>query len=169
MHERWPFFRALISNMAMVLAKSDLLIAEPYVALVADVERAATAIFERIRAEHARPSAGSRRITGHETLLADNPALARSIRNRFAYLVPLHRLQVEMLRRCRAGDDDELVARAHRAHDQRPRHRPAQHRLTAPAAAGTGRRAAARQPWVERPPSTGMSTPVSQAPARLER
>jgi phosphoenolpyruvate carboxylase len=52
-----------------------------------------------------------RRITGQDTLLADNPTLARSIRNRFAYLVPLHHLQVEMLRRRRAGDDYELVGR----------------------------------------------------------
>ena len=51
------------------------------------------------------------RITGHDTLLADNPALARSIRNRFPYLDPLHHLQVSLLRRYRAGDTDELVQR----------------------------------------------------------
>ena len=44
-------------------------------------------------------------------LLADNPSLARSIRNRFPYLEPLHHLQVEMLRRRRGGDDDELTRR----------------------------------------------------------
>jgi phosphoenolpyruvate carboxylase len=109
LHARWPFFRAVISNMAMVLAKSDLLIAGHYVSL-AD-HRAASAIFERIRSEHALAVSWVQRITGHAALLADNPTLARSIRNRFAYLVPLHHLQVEMLRRRRAGDDHELVAR----------------------------------------------------------
>ncbi len=109
LHERWPFFRALISNMAMVLAKSDLSIAEHYVSL-SDSATAAE-IFGRIRTEHALAVGWVQRITGHQTLLADNPTLARSIRNRFAYLVPLHHLQVEMLRRRRAGDDHELVAR----------------------------------------------------------
>jgi phosphoenolpyruvate carboxylase len=55
-------------------------------------------------------------VTGDDLLLADNPSLARSIRNRFPYLEPLHHLQVEMLRRRRGyagqgGDDDELVRR----------------------------------------------------------
>ncbi len=109
LHRRWPFFRAVISNMAMVLAKSDLLIAAHYADL-ADEPQAA-AIFERIRTEHALAVAWVLRITGQDGLLADNPTLARSIRNRFAYLVPLHHLQVEMLRRRRAGDEHELVGR----------------------------------------------------------
>ena len=45
------------------------------------------------------------------SLLADNPSLARSIRNRFAYLDPLHHQQVALLRRHRAGDTGELVQR----------------------------------------------------------
>ena len=49
---------------------------------------------------------------GSDDLLAGNPTLARSIANRFAYLDPLHVLQVDMLRRYRAGDDDPDVARA---------------------------------------------------------
>ena len=93
----------------MVLAKSDLLIAEHYVSLAGSAT--ASEIFGRIRTEHSLAVVWVRRITGHQTLLADNPTLARSIRNRFAYLVPLHHLQVEMLRRRRAGDDHELVAR----------------------------------------------------------
>ena len=109
LHERWPFFRALISNMAMVLAKSDLMIAEHYVSLAGDGR--AGEIFERIRTEHELAVSWVRRITGRATLLADNPTLARSIRNRFGYLVPLHHLQVEMIRRRRTGDDHELVAR----------------------------------------------------------
>jgi phosphoenolpyruvate carboxylase len=62
-------------------------------------------------AQHARTVAWWRRITGHPELLADNPSLARSIRNRFAYLDPLHHQQVALLRRHRAGDTGELVER----------------------------------------------------------
>jgi phosphoenolpyruvate carboxylase len=111
LHRDWPFFRSVISNMAMVLAKSDLVIAERYVDLADDPESAAT-IFRRIRAEHRLTTRWVQRITGTAELLGDNPRLARSIRNRFAYLVPMHHLQVEMMRRRRGGDDDELVARA---------------------------------------------------------
>ena len=50
-------------------------------------------------------------LTG-EPLLADNPTLARSIRDRFPYLDPLNHLQVELVRRYRAGDRDERVKRA---------------------------------------------------------
>jgi phosphoenolpyruvate carboxylase len=72
----------------------------------------ARAVFERIADEHGRTVRWWRHITGHDDLLADNPALARSIRNRFPYLDPLHHLQLSMLRRYRAGDTDELVQRA---------------------------------------------------------
>lgn len=51
-------------------------------------------------------------LTGRSELLADNPTLARSIRNRFPYLDPLNHLQVELLRRYRAGDTDERTKRA---------------------------------------------------------
>ena len=68
--------------------------------------------FGTIADEHARTVRWHATITGSPDLLAGNPALARSIANRFPYLDPLHVLQVEMLRRYRAGDTDELVARA---------------------------------------------------------
>jgi len=111
MHDRWPFFRTVLSNMGMVLAKSDLAIARRYLELCDD-RQLGLAVFERIAQEHARTLHWWYRITGHDTLLADNPALARSIRNRFPYLDPLHHLQVSMLRRYRSGDTDELVQRA---------------------------------------------------------
>jgi phosphoenolpyruvate carboxylase len=111
MYTTWPFFRSVISNMAMVLAKSDLSLAARYAGL-SDEPTTAPAIFGRIRAEHELTTAWVARITGSEVLLGDNPTLARSIRNRFAYLVPLHHLQVAMLRRRRAGDDDELIPRS---------------------------------------------------------
>ncbi|MGY1639728.1 phosphoenolpyruvate carboxylase [Geodermatophilus sp. SYSU D00703] len=110
LHERWPFFRTMLSNMGMVLAKTDLGLAARYAELVPD-EGLRHRVFDQVTAEHARSCRMLLAVTGDDHLLADNPSLARSIRNRFPYLEPLHHLQVEMLRRRRGGDDDELVRR----------------------------------------------------------
>jgi phosphoenolpyruvate carboxylase len=110
LYERWPFFRSVLSNMAQVLAKSDLGLAAHYARLVAD-ESLRRRVFDKIADEHQRTIAMHKLITGHDDLLADNPALARSVFNRFPYLEPLNHLQVELLRRYRSGDDDELVQR----------------------------------------------------------
>jgi phosphoenolpyruvate carboxylase len=98
---RWPFFRTVLSNMAMVLAKSDLAIAAQYATLVED-QLLAGAVMERISMDHARCRYWVERISGSSDLLVDNPSLARSIRNRFPYLDPLNVLQVELLRRYRS-------------------------------------------------------------------
>jgi phosphoenolpyruvate carboxylase len=111
MHARWPFFRATMSNMGMVLAKTDLAIASRYAELVPDAA-VRDAIFPRIRDEHARTLAHFLAITGQSALLEDNPTLARSIRNRFPYLDPLNHLQIELLRRYRAGATDVRTQRA---------------------------------------------------------
>ncbi len=111
MHARWPFFASLLSNMAMVLAKTDLAVASRYSELVADAALR-RAIFERIAVEHARAVANLAEIRGYAGLLDDNPTLARSIRNRFPYLDPLNHLQVELLRRFRAGDTEVRTQRA---------------------------------------------------------
>jgi phosphoenolpyruvate carboxylase len=110
LHRRWPFFRTVLSNMGMVLAKTDLGLAARYAELVPDEDLRAR-VFDQITEEHRRTCRILLAITGDDDLLADNPSLARSIRNRFPYLEPLHHLQVEMLRRRRAGDDDELTRR----------------------------------------------------------
>ncbi|MGX5655866.1 phosphoenolpyruvate carboxylase [Geodermatophilus nigrescens] len=110
LHRRWPFLRTILSNMGMVLAKTDLDLAARYAELVPDEELRAR-VFDQITAEHERTCRVLLAVTGDDHLLADNPSLARSIRNRFPYLEPLHHLQVEMLRRRRTGDDDELVRR----------------------------------------------------------
>jgi phosphoenolpyruvate carboxylase len=110
LHRRWPFFRTVLSNMGMVLAKTDLGLAARYAELVPDEELRGR-VFDQIGAEHERTCRMLLAITGDDHLLADNPSLARSIRNRFPYLEPLHHLQVEMLRRRRGGDDDELTRR----------------------------------------------------------
>ncbi|MGY1802655.1 phosphoenolpyruvate carboxylase [Blastococcus sp. SYSU D00922] len=110
LHRTWPFFRTVLSNMGMVLAKTDLDLAARYAELVPDEDLRAR-VFDQITAEHERTCRMLLAVTGDDQLLADNPSLARSIRNRFPYLEPLHHLQVEMLRRRRAGEDDELTSR----------------------------------------------------------
>jgi phosphoenolpyruvate carboxylase len=111
MQRGWPFFRSVLSNMDMVLAKSDLGIASRYAELVPDA-RLREEVFGRISAEWERTRSFLLEITGQTELLGDNPALARSIRNRFPYLDPLNHLQVELLRRYRAGETDERTRRA---------------------------------------------------------
>jgi phosphoenolpyruvate carboxylase len=109
MRARWPFFRVTLANMEMVLAKSDLGIAARYADLVPDAalrER----VFGSIRAEYGRTLAAVNAIGGEP--LADNPALARSIRHRLPYLDPLNHLQIELIQRYRAGHRDDRLRRA---------------------------------------------------------
>ncbi|WP_201839840.1 phosphoenolpyruvate carboxylase [Microvirga zambiensis] len=108
MYRDWPFFQALLSNMDMVLAKSNIAIASRYANLVAD-DALREAIFPRLRREWEDSIRQLLAITGQTNLLEKNPFLARSIRNRFPYLDPLNHLQVELLKRHRAGDLDEKV------------------------------------------------------------
>ncbi|MBH2020580.1 MAG: phosphoenolpyruvate carboxylase, partial [Burkholderiales bacterium] len=108
MYRQWPFFRTLLSNMDMVLAKSDLALASRYSELVADA-RLRKKIFSAIDAEWHRTAQALSLITGEKQRLAGNAALQRSIRHRFPYIDPLHHLQVELVRRYRAGQTDQRV------------------------------------------------------------
>jgi phosphoenolpyruvate carboxylase len=108
MHRRWPWWRSVLSNMEMVLAKTDLEIAARYAGLVEDVELR-TRIFDALVAEHGRSVETLLAVTGQSGLLSDNPDLARSLRNRIPYLDPLNHLQVSLLRRWRAGDRARVV------------------------------------------------------------
>ncbi len=110
MHRDWPFFATLLSNMDMVLSKTDLAIASRYAELVGDASLR-EAIFARLKAEHRATVHHLLAITGARHLLQSNPLLARSIRNRFPYLDPLNHIQVELLRRYRAGDREERTPR----------------------------------------------------------
>jgi phosphoenolpyruvate carboxylase len=110
MHREWGFFRALLSNMDMVLGKSDIAIAERYSQLVKD-EGLRQTIFPRLKAEWQASIDALLAITGEKELLDLNPLLKRSIRNRFPYLDPVNHIQVELLRRHRAGETDERVQR----------------------------------------------------------
>ncbi|MCO5357631.1 phosphoenolpyruvate carboxylase [Acidovorax kalamii] len=108
MYRQWPFFRTLLSNMDMVLAKSDLALASRYSELVTDA-RLRKKVFTAIEAEWQRTAEALTRITGDKQRLTHNTALARSIKHRFPYIDPLHHLQVELVRRWRAGQGDERV------------------------------------------------------------
>jgi phosphoenolpyruvate carboxylase len=100
MHKAWPFFGTLLSNLDMVIAKSDLAIAARYVELVED-KKLGKKIFGLIKAEWQATSEALALITGEQSRLASNPSLARSIEHRFPYLDPLNHLQVELMRRYR--------------------------------------------------------------------
>jgi phosphoenolpyruvate carboxylase len=108
MYRQWPFFRTLLSNLDMVLAKSDLRIAARYVDLVDD-RKLGKRIFAAIKAEWERTQAMLGQITGEESRLQSNPSLARSIEHRFPYLDPLNHLQVELMRRYRQQRDGDAV------------------------------------------------------------
>jgi phosphoenolpyruvate carboxylase len=110
MYKQWPFFKTLLSNMDMVMAKSDLALASRYSELVTDA-RLRKKIFTAIEAEWHSTAQALATITGDKNRLANNSALQRSIRHRFPYIDPLHHLQVELVRRYRAGQADERVQR----------------------------------------------------------
>ncbi len=106
MHKQWPFFRTLLSNLDMVMAKSDLAIASRYVELVED-KKLGKRIFALIKAEWQRTFDALSLITGEKSRLASNPSLARSIEHRFPYLDPLNHLQVELMRRYRSRKEGD--------------------------------------------------------------
>lgn len=108
MNREWSFFASLLSNMDMVLSKTDLAIAARYAELVRDTPLR-DAIFERVRKEWQDTVDVLLAITGQQELLDGNPLLKRSIRNRFPYLDPLNHVQVELLRRHRESHDDERI------------------------------------------------------------
>jgi phosphoenolpyruvate carboxylase len=113
MHAQWPFFRTILSNLDMVLAKTDLAIAARYLELVQD-QRQGKKLFATIQLEWNKTLAALELITGEAALLANNPALARSIKHRFPYLDPLNHLQVELMRRYRDTENTADIDRLRR-------------------------------------------------------
>lgn len=110
MLDKWPFFASLMSNLMMVLAKSDMAIASRYADLVPD-HTLGHAVFSRIRDEADKTRRFVLAITGQQELLDNNALLKRSIQHRFPYLDPLNHVQVELLRRYREGARDEQTTR----------------------------------------------------------
>ncbi|WP_370651890.1 phosphoenolpyruvate carboxylase [Brevundimonas sp.] len=108
MAEVWPFFRTLVQNMEMVMAKSDMTVARRYATLVPDPSLAAR-IYGEIRDEWQRTHDAVLAITGHDKLLGGQPELDRLIRLRMPYVEPLNHVQIELIRRRRAGDENPRV------------------------------------------------------------
>jgi phosphoenolpyruvate carboxylase len=107
MAAEWPFFQAMLANMEMVLAKSDMGIAASYAELAGE---AGAPLFSRIRDGWERTVEELLRATGQSRLLERNAALDSSIRLRLPYIEPLNLLQVELMKRHRAGEADPRIA-----------------------------------------------------------
>jgi len=102
MHEGWPFFQTLIDNAQLTMRKADMGIAALYASLVDD-EKIRRRIFALLEAEFARTEAAILAVTGQKQLLSREPVLRQSVELRNPYIDPLNYIQVEMLRRLRAG------------------------------------------------------------------
>jgi phosphoenolpyruvate carboxylase len=105
---RWPFFQTTLANLEMVLAKSDMGIAERYLGLVED-KAAGDAIFGEIRKGWELARDGLLGLTGETRLLENSPKLEESVRLRLPYIEPLNLLQIELIKRHRAGEDDPRI------------------------------------------------------------
>jgi len=103
LYREWPFFRTLVQNLEMTLAKSSMEIAAEYLELVDE-----RSLWEPISAEHARTVAAVLEIVEADELLARHPVVQRSIRLRNPYVDPMNAIQVSLLRRYRAGDADAV-------------------------------------------------------------
>jgi phosphoenolpyruvate carboxylase len=101
LYREWPFFRTLVQNLEMTLAKSSMEIAHEYLVLVDDAS-----LWDSIAAEHARTVDAVLDIVEADELLERHPTVQRSVRLRNPYVDPMNAIQVELLRRFRAGDDD---------------------------------------------------------------
>lgn len=115
MYKEWPFFESTLSNMDMVLAKTDLTIAYSYSELVKDAKLRET-VFSAICEEHKRTLNSFEIITHERERLVNNPNLARALKDRLAYIDPLNHLQVELIKRHRNpdGNPENMDARATR-------------------------------------------------------
>jgi len=111
MYKDWTFFKGLLSNMDMVLSKTDMGIAASYSELVEDVALR-DSIFNAIKQEREETIKMLFAVTGNTVLLQDNPMFVRSLLTRMPYIDPLNHLQVALLAHHRAGDDSELTKRA---------------------------------------------------------
>lgn len=108
MYRDWPFFHSLIDNAQMILSKADMNIARLYAELVTQDELSRR-IFGAIQQEHQRTIDGICAITEQKSLLENMPILRDSIARRNPYVDPLSLIQLVLLRRLRAGNDDKTA------------------------------------------------------------
>lgn len=106
MYIGWPFFRALLDNAEMSLLKADLGIAALYSDLVPD-RALATTVWDAVAAEYGQTREAILRVSGHAELMDADPVIQRSVGLRNPYVDPLNYLQIEMLRRLRALEDQD--------------------------------------------------------------
>ena len=104
LHRSWPFFRGLLQNAEVALARSDVAVGRRYAALAG---AGGARLAEHVEAEHARTGRLLLRVSGRAALLDGVPALQRSIALRAPYLDPLNELQVVLLGRLRGLPDDD--------------------------------------------------------------
>jgi phosphoenolpyruvate carboxylase len=106
MYRKWPFFRAMLSNTQMSLAKAEMDIAEEYTGLAGEAGSART-IYQRIRTEYRRTLETVTQVAGIRCLLEETPALALSLSRRDPYLDPLNHIQIKLLGHVRDPDLDD--------------------------------------------------------------
>ena len=111
MREEWPFFRVLLSNMDMVLAKADMRLARKYADELVHDEGLAHRVVGALLVEWNATVEALNTITGTTERLGDNPALARAIIRRVPYIAPLNHLQIELIKRWRRGEHAEKTRR----------------------------------------------------------
>ena len=106
----WPFLQALVSNVQMALARTDLEIAARYVEELVPAEL--RSILDEIREEHSRTLRLVKHLTGQTELLERFPTLQRTLRVRAPYIDPLNYLQILLLKRVRGGEENSLLQRS---------------------------------------------------------
>jgi phosphoenolpyruvate carboxylase len=100
----WHFFKTFISNVEMTVAKTDLMMARKYVDRL--VDPSLHHFLDTIEAEFELTKTEIILLTQESEILGNQPILARTLRVRDAYLAPLHLLQISLLERFRAGEDE---------------------------------------------------------------
>ena len=111
MDQEWPFFSGLLSNAEMACAKADIEIARRYAGLCEDADLR-DRVWERIQSEFELTQEEIRRVKGGQRLLDREQALQQSIDRREPYMAPLSFVQIELLRRARAGEGGDELRRA---------------------------------------------------------
>ena len=107
MYKKWPYFRVLLANIRMALAKADLNIARDYSELVKD-QKSAKFIISQIEDEYNLTKKLLLKITETDDLLLSGSSVSLSIHRRMPYLDPLNYIQVKLLKECRKNDNEDL-------------------------------------------------------------